>query len=194
MRLKKGATMEQGASGSSALRESGALPATLGSGVTFERRFPSRKPASRPSSTGDAAEATRAPAAALARGQTPRIARMLALAHQMKRLVDQGDLRDYSELARLGGVSTARITQIMSLVLLAPEIQEEVLLLPRVLIAKDAITERELRRVARVPEWERQQPAWKYVRERSRPTPSRGHLPQPRLRRSESLRSSRTAA
>ena len=37
-----------------------------------------------------------------------------------------------AELARLGRVSRARITQIMDLLMLAPEIQEEVLHLPLV--------------------------------------------------------------
>jgi hypothetical protein len=39
--------------------------------------------------------------------------------------------KDYSQLARLGHVSRAQITQIMNLLLLAPDIQEEILFLPK---------------------------------------------------------------
>jgi hypothetical protein len=48
----------------------------------------------------------------------------MALAHHLERLVVPGMVKDYVELARLGQVSRARITQIMNLLLLAPEIQE----------------------------------------------------------------------
>ena len=49
----------------------------------------------------------------------------------MQGLIDDGVVRDYAELARLGHVSRARVTQIMNLNLLAPDIQEEILFLPR---------------------------------------------------------------
>ena len=48
-------------------------------------------------------------------GRVPRISRLMALAIQMQRLIDEGAVRDYAELARLGHVSRARITQIMNL-------------------------------------------------------------------------------
>lgn len=70
--------------------------------------------------------------AALASEKVPRVARLLALAHKFQRMLDSGEVRSMAELARLGGVSRARITQIMNLLMLAPQIQEELLLLPAV--------------------------------------------------------------
>jgi hypothetical protein len=42
-------------------------------------------------------------------------------------LIQQGVVKDYADLARLGQVSRARITQIMNLLNLAPDIQEPIL-------------------------------------------------------------------
>jgi hypothetical protein len=61
----------------------------------------------------------------------PRISRLMALAIWMQELVNRGEVADYAELARLAHVSRARITQIMNLTLLAPDIQEAILFLPR---------------------------------------------------------------
>ena len=57
----------------------------------------------------------------------PRIARLMALALKFQDMVDRGEIRDYADIARLGYVSRARLTQIMNLLLLAPDIQERVL-------------------------------------------------------------------
>ena len=58
----------------------------------------------------------------------PRITRLMALAIKFQDMVDRGEVRDYADLARLGYVTRARLTQIMNLLLLAPEIQEQILL------------------------------------------------------------------
>ena len=58
----------------------------------------------------------------------PRISRYMALAIHFEDLIRQGVVTDYADLARLGHVTRARVTQIMNLRLLAPEIQEELLL------------------------------------------------------------------
>ena len=57
----------------------------------------------------------------------PRLTRLMALAIKFQDMVDRGEVRDYADLARLGYVSRARLTQIMNLLLLAPDIQERVL-------------------------------------------------------------------
>lgn len=57
----------------------------------------------------------------------PRISRYMALAIHFEDLIRQGVVTDYADLARLGHVTRARVTQIMNLRLLAPEIQEELL-------------------------------------------------------------------
>lgn len=61
--------------------------------------------------------------------QVPCIARLMALAIHFDGLIRQGTVRDYAGLARLGGVSRARITQIMNLLNLPPWKQEEILFL-----------------------------------------------------------------
>ena len=85
-------------------------------------------------------------------GHPPRIARLLALAHKLDALVRSGEITGYAELARLGHISPARLTQIMVLLHLAPSIQEHILFLS----AGDArfITELELREIAREPQWD----------------------------------------
>ena len=84
----------------------------------------------------------------------PRIARLLALSHKLDAMVRSGEIRGYAQLARLGHISSARLTQIMVLLHLAPPIQEYVLFLS----PADArfITELGLRKIAREPRWDRQ--------------------------------------
>jgi len=62
-----------------------------------------------------------------AREKVPRVARLLALAHKFQGMLDRDEVESMTDLARLGRVSRARITQIMDLLMLAPEIQEEML-------------------------------------------------------------------
>jgi hypothetical protein len=87
-------------------------------------------------------------------GHAPRIARLLALAHKLDAMVRSGEIRDYAQLARLGHISPARLTQIMVLIHLAPAIQEYILFLSEA----DArlIIELGLRKIAREPRWDRQ--------------------------------------
>ena len=59
----------------------------------------------------------------------PRISRLMALAIHFDGLIRQGLVRDYADIARLGGVSRARITQIMNLLNLPSWKQEEILFL-----------------------------------------------------------------
>ena len=87
-------------------------------------------------------------------GRAPRIARLVALAHKLDALVRSGEIIDYAQLARLGHISSARLTQIMVLLHLAPAIQEYILFLS----PADArlISESGLRKIAREPRWDRQ--------------------------------------
>ena len=87
-------------------------------------------------------------------GRAPRIARLLALAHKLDGLVQAGTVRDYAELARLGHVSAARVSQIMMLLHLAPAIQEYVLFLSA--DRTGFLTEPNLRKIAREPRWDHQ--------------------------------------
>lgn len=97
-----------------------------------------------------------------------RIARQLALAHALQRRVDAGEFRDYADMARALGFSRARVTQIMDLLLLAPDIQEEILFL-EVAPGTQPISERALRTaLLRTLDWSEQRRAWKIVQESTR--------------------------
>lgn len=74
-------------------------------------------------------------------------ARNLALAHRIAALIDQGQIADYTAAARLLGVSQPRLTHLMSLTLLAPEIQAAIL------AGTIAPSDKHLRQLARVAEW-----------------------------------------
>lgn len=93
-------------------------------------------------------------------GSIPRVSRLMALAIRFESLVRRGEVRDYADLARLGYVTRARITQIMNLTNLAPDIQEEILFLPATQKGRDPVLERELRPIAAVPHWPRQRKMW----------------------------------
>jgi len=93
-----------------------------------------------------------------------RITKLMALAIRFEGLVREGVVRDYAEMARLGQVTRARITQVMVLLQLAPDIQEEVLFLPRVAIGKDPISERDLRPIAATLDWTVQRGLWRRCR------------------------------
>ncbi len=90
------------------------------------------------------------------------VAHVLALAHHIDRKIRDGELRDYAHAADVLGVTRARISQICSMTLLAPSIQEAILELPPT--AHDAITERQLREIVREPLWEKQMRLWRLIR------------------------------
>jgi hypothetical protein len=88
----------------------------------------------------------------------PRITRLMALVIKFQDMIDRGEVRDYADIARLGYVTRARVTQIMNLLNLAPDIQEELL---TSFAAQAIITERSLRQVTTVIEWSQQRKLWK---------------------------------
>jgi hypothetical protein len=89
----------------------------------------------------------------------------MALALRFQRLVESGEVRDYAELARLGHVTRARMTQIMNLLNLAPDIQENLLFLPPVEFGRDPIRELQLRPITLVPDWRKQRQMWRATNE-----------------------------
>lgn len=95
-------------------------------------------------------------------GHVPRVARVLALAHHFDHLIVQGAVKDYAEIARLSQMTRARVTQIMYLKYLSPDIQEEIAWLPYS-HGKDELQEKELRRIAMMPDWEVQQISFKQL-------------------------------
>lgn len=100
-------------------------------------------------------------------GRVPRVSRLMALAIKFDNLLATGGVRDQAELAELGHVTRARVTQIMNLLHLAPDIQDEILHLPRVMSGDDPIFERQLRPIAKLVDWAAQRRVWRLLLERS---------------------------
>ena len=95
--------------------------------------------------------------------RVPRISRLMALAIRFERLMRDGVVADQSELARLAHVTQPRMTQIMNLLHLAPDIQEALLFQPRVVDGNETITEKMLRPIAAEVDWGRQREMWRAV-------------------------------
>jgi len=100
------------------------------------------------------------PAPEQPRGRVPRVARLMALAIRFERMLDEGVVANQSELARLAHITQPRMTQIMNLLHLAPDVQEEILFLPPVTEGRDPITERDLRPITAEADWDQQRAAW----------------------------------
>ena len=118
------------------------------------------RPAARPTSTytvsfgnGNSRPAKRAPKA-----DQSRVARTLALAHRIDVMIRNGQLKNLADAARAVGITRARMTQIMKLVLLAPRIQEAILESPS--NGSHPVSERALRQIAAEPDWTGQIEMW----------------------------------
>lgn len=85
--------------------------------------------------------------------RVPRVTRIMALAIRFEELIRTGVVADQAELARLGHVTRARVTQIMTLLQLAPDIQEQILLLPLTEFGREPIQEHETRQIATESDW-----------------------------------------
>ncbi len=70
-------------------------------------------------------------------------------------------MRDFAEVARLGRVTRARVTQVMHLADLAPDIVEELLFLPLSKEGRDPVTERQLRPIVAKPDFATQRTLWR---------------------------------
>jgi len=98
-------------------------------------------------------------------GRVPRISKLLALAHRFDHLIRSGEITDYSQLAELGHVTRARITQVMGLLGLNPGIQEQILFLPNINRGRDSIHLNQLLPIAAVLDWRKQRQLWKKMME-----------------------------
>jgi hypothetical protein len=94
-------------------------------------------------------------------GRVPRVSRLMALALRLDELVRTGQVASYRELASLGQVTRARASQIVSLIHLAPDIQEALLFLPPTLRGRDAIILADLMPIAATFDWRKQRRLWR---------------------------------
>ena len=88
-----------------------------------------------------------------------KVAQQLALAHHLQAAIDRGAIADRADVARKLGLTRARVTQLLDLLLLAPDLQAAVLALEAV-DGAEPMSERALRAVAHAGSWVEQRAAW----------------------------------
>jgi hypothetical protein len=98
---------------------------------------------------------------ALPPGRVPRLSRLMALALHLEALLRSGQIGSYCELAALGHVTRARVSQILNLIHLAPDIQEALLFLPPTLRGRDAIILADVQPIAAAHDWRKQRRLWR---------------------------------
>ena len=113
--------------------------------------------ASRPAANGAAAPSESS-------SRVPRIARLMASAWHVEGLVRSGTISSYAAAARLGHVSRARLSQIVSLLNLAPDLQEQLLFLQRPARGRQSLVLRHVLTVAAVIDWHEQRQRWRRLR------------------------------
>jgi hypothetical protein len=104
-----------------------------------------------------------AAAPSLPPGRVPRVARLMALALRFEELVRTEQIASFSALASLGQVTRARISQIMSLLCLAPDLQEALLFLPPTQRGRDPIILADLMPIAATIDWRKQRRLWRQL-------------------------------
>lgn len=111
-------------------------------------------------------------------GQIPRISKLMALAIRFDRLIREGKIADQSQLALAAHISQPRMTQIMNLLHLAPDIQEELLFLPPLFEGRSPINEKTLRPLSAKISWAEQRRFWQRLRKAIETTQSIGDAEQ----------------
>lgn len=98
-------------------------------------------------------------------GRLPRITQALALAIHLEDIIRRGEAKDYSDLSRLSCLCRERISQIVRLNYLAPDIQVEVLYLPPITSGRFPISETALRKIANLLSWTGQRREWRPLKQ-----------------------------
>ena len=133
----------------------------MSNGTSLEIQFPLRAKA--PGAVGDAEGLARSMA-----GRLPRITQVLALAIHLDNMIQKGDAEDYADIARLSCLCRERVSQIMRLNYLAPDIQVELLYLPPVPTGRYPISETAVRKIANLLSWADQRRAWIALKQQHR--------------------------
>jgi len=100
---------------------------------------------------------------AIVTGKQARVLCLMAIAIHLDQLISEGAIEDFAEIARLENVSRARVTQILNLRLLAPDIQEALLRLPRTTSGHDRFNFREIQSIAMESDWKVQRRMWRQL-------------------------------
>ncbi|MCZ2341666.1 MAG: hypothetical protein LC104_07695 [Bacteroidales bacterium] len=107
------------------------------------------------------------PAEKVPEGRVPRLSRLMALALLFDDLIRSRRCTDMGEIARICMVTQPRITQVMNLLHLAPDIQEELLFLPLVDCGRDPIHEKRMRKVCQEADFAHQRRLWEVLKRSS---------------------------
>lgn len=94
------------------------------------------------------------------KGRLPRITRYMALAIYYEDLIRNGHVHDYAEIAALGHVTLARVTQIMNSRLLAPDLRERLMWLARIVEGRNSVNLRTIQTIAILSDWNKQREIW----------------------------------
>ena len=97
-------------------------------------------------------------------GQPTRVSQVLALAIQFQEMLRLGEARDCADLARLGGLTRERISQIMKLNWLASDLQLEMLYMTRTPGERFPVSEVAVRQIASHLPWAEQRAAWRKLK------------------------------
>ncbi|MDD5761194.1 MAG: hypothetical protein PHP88_01620 [bacterium] len=81
--------------------------------------------------------------------KTPRVTELLRKAIEWRRQLDAGEVRNQADISRREGITRARVTQVMGMLRLAPEIQEQIHTLPDT-SCPSTISERNLRPIGAI--------------------------------------------
>jgi hypothetical protein len=123
----------------------------------FEIQFPLRaKPGASPVSAQSST------------GRLPRITQVLALAIYLEDMIRRGEAKDYADLARMSCLCRERVSQIVRLNYLAPDIQVELLYLPPTSTGHYPISETAMRKIANLLSWADQRHEWAALKQRHR--------------------------
>ena len=101
----------------------------------------------------------------LGTGRLPRVTQVVALAIHFQDMIRCGEARDYADLARLGCITRERLSQIMELIWLAPDIQQEILEFPPNNSGRFPISEAAMRRLAENLAWAEQREQWRMLKQ-----------------------------
>jgi hypothetical protein len=97
-------------------------------------------------------------------GRLPRVAQVMALAIQFQDMIQRGEARDYADLARVGCITRERMSQVMELIWLAPDIQQEILEFQPTTKPRFSISEVAVRRIAATLDWAEQRELWRKLK------------------------------
>ncbi len=95
--------------------------------------------------------------------RVPRVKELLLQAREWQKMLNSGEVRNQAEIAQREGITRARVTQIMHLLNLAPEIQDHILNMPKS-SQRPPITDRALRPITQINDHHEQLEAFQELR------------------------------